>query len=84
MDPEPTVSTKGPHPRLLIIVPCKVTVQKWEILSLNVDGWGFPGGDHKLMTRSDDPQLSIHGSIPGVTWHGWLHEGMLTDTKPKG
>ena len=76
--------TRGSHPRLVIAIHWN-GAPGFEVVGLNVDGWGFPGGEHKLENGSDDDwydRPTITGSIPGADWHGWLREGRLTTQAP--
>ena len=72
---------KGVHPRLLVIIPCESTKMKWEVVKLNVKGWGSLEGLHGWDNNFDKPTLE--GSIPGASWHGWLIDGFLTTKKPE-
>ena len=72
---------KGIHPRMYLIIPCASVTPGWEVRSLDVDGWGFPGGHHTLVNGNLD-RPTLQGSIPGHTWHGWLRDGRLTTTPP--
>ena len=71
---------KGPHPRLVLLVPNSDSPGGFECVRLNVKGWGYEAGQHGWNGDLDHP--TIDGSIPGATWHGWVRNGYLTLQNP--
>ena len=67
---------EGPPARLLLLIPWTRGSVPYELVALDVQGWG-PGGLHGWNGDIEAP--TIYGSIAGYTFHGWLLDGYLTD-----